>query len=291
MNLLFCKDQILRVESITSNSYIPAMYLQKNLEYSDFEFFSLFFKNDFKLERDITFGEFLTCLEPWVDFFTILCKRDISAFMQELKKPIDSSKITKDSFIEINFDKTVRQNKNKTLRLDSFMTVSEKKPNDANSYVLTYDSFNELRDLPLKIMTNYQLSYLTIQSHSIFNGAHLLVNKDQHNFDSIIIENNINFFEFITQFWDNFLYSPEVRKHEELKLIQAIQAFDQQDISEHSFNDISDLKVNVATNAFEPIISSFSTEKNNWDNVIQLAKEDNVVIRIGIFNENTISHK
>lgn len=303
MILLFCNDGILRVESNSSSKYLPAKFIQDQLNKNDFEFFAKFLTGQFKVEKGITFGQFVKCFEPWGTFFQTLCGKDIQSYINELKKPINVTKMSSESTIVLNFDKHIRIHKEYKISknsmesektpffdIDNQLSVTEKRINDDEFYSLTFTPFNEIRDLPLMVMNDYQLSYLQNEDESLFDKNHNNVFKNQHGFESICIIHHLNFFEFVTQFWENFIYSPVERDREKNLLMESIAQIDSNDVSPDMLN-IGNDSIAIMPGAFDSVIDEMDHERVFWEKLIDLAKSEDFIVRIGKFEENIISSK
>lgn len=86
--LIFCTDGILRIK-FGNKPMIPAKFIQDSYTHkSDFSFWTRWWEGYTYFEEDLTVSQFLSCLEPWADFWQELTHKNIKAFIDESKKPL-----------------------------------------------------------------------------------------------------------------------------------------------------------------------------------------------------------
>lgn len=86
--IIFCTDGILRIK-FGNKPMIPAKFIHdSNPNYgSDLGFWTRFWEDYTYFEEGLTVRQFLSCLEPWSEFFADLTHKNIQAFIDESKKP------------------------------------------------------------------------------------------------------------------------------------------------------------------------------------------------------------
>lgn len=88
MKIFFCNDGVLRLGNNQNESLLPMTMVQTafNLR-NDFEFFSRFMTHEITLEKGLTFANFIKCLAPWGDFWSMYTMTDLVAYNEYIKRP------------------------------------------------------------------------------------------------------------------------------------------------------------------------------------------------------------
>jgi hypothetical protein len=96
--LYFCTDGILRAKLNDDKPMIPVKFLQDNGVYkgNDFRFWARWWECNTYFEAGLTVGKFLSCLEPWGEFWSDFTGKDIVAYIKESRRPIVISNEEKD---------------------------------------------------------------------------------------------------------------------------------------------------------------------------------------------------
>lgn len=86
--IIFCTDGILRIK-LGNKPMIPAKFIhESHPKYkTDLGFWTRFWEEYTYFEEGLTVRQFLSCLEPWSEFFEELTHKKIQAFIDESKKP------------------------------------------------------------------------------------------------------------------------------------------------------------------------------------------------------------
>lgn len=86
----FCSDGILRAKLSNDKPMIPVKFLQDNgvSKNNDFRFWARWWESNIYFESGLTIGKFLSCLEPWGDFWSDLTGKDVVAYIKESRIPI-----------------------------------------------------------------------------------------------------------------------------------------------------------------------------------------------------------
>lgn len=89
-DIYFCVDGILRAKFSDDKPMIPMKFLHDNGIYkgSDFRFWARWWEYDTYFESGLTVGKFLSCLEPWGDFWSDFTGKDIVSYIKESRHPI-----------------------------------------------------------------------------------------------------------------------------------------------------------------------------------------------------------
>lgn len=86
--LIFCTDGILRIK-FGNKPMIPAKFIHDSYPYkSDLSFWTRWWEGYTYFEEGLTVSQFLSCLDPWADFWQELTHKNIKAFIDESKKPL-----------------------------------------------------------------------------------------------------------------------------------------------------------------------------------------------------------
>lgn len=104
-SIYFCADGILRGMSNEDKPLIPITLIQKHKNLNnDFEFWVSHWKHTVHFEKGLTVSAFFQCLEPWIDFFSLLTSVDMNSYLKEMRKPCDIDKQSKLSYISIGYE-------------------------------------------------------------------------------------------------------------------------------------------------------------------------------------------
>jgi hypothetical protein len=89
-DIYFCADGILRAKFNDNKPMIPIKFLQDNGNYkgNDFRFWACWWECNTYFEADLTVGKFLSCLEPWGEFWSDFIGKDIISYIKESRHPI-----------------------------------------------------------------------------------------------------------------------------------------------------------------------------------------------------------
>ena len=86
-SIVFCNDGILRVKHLDNQPLIPLIDFQNESKEEDYPFMVKFWEDDTIFENGLTIGNFLNCLQPWENFWSLYTHKNISEYIKESKKP------------------------------------------------------------------------------------------------------------------------------------------------------------------------------------------------------------
>ncbi len=89
-DLYFCADGILRAKLGNDKPMIPVKFLQDNgvNKENDFRFWARWWESTAYFESGLTVSKFLSCLEPWGEFWSDFTGKDVIAYIKESRRPI-----------------------------------------------------------------------------------------------------------------------------------------------------------------------------------------------------------
>jgi hypothetical protein len=87
--LYFCADGILRAKLNDNKPMIPLKFLQENssTKDNDFRFWARWWESSTYFESGLTVGKFLSCLEPWGEFWSDFTGKDVVEYIKESRRP------------------------------------------------------------------------------------------------------------------------------------------------------------------------------------------------------------
>jgi len=96
--LYFCADGILRAKFSDDKPMIPVKFIYDNSDFAenDFKFWTRWWKYNVYFEEGLTVGKFLSCLEPWAEFWGDITGKDVREYIKEACHPVIIKKSTSD---------------------------------------------------------------------------------------------------------------------------------------------------------------------------------------------------
>jgi hypothetical protein len=348
-DLYFCTDGILRAKLNDDKPMIPVKFLQDNGSHkgNDFRFWARWWECNTYFEEGLTVGKFLSCLEPWGEFWSDFTGKDIISYIKESRRPIVISKEEKKedekplSWISITYhtdlspiseysdDDDIKDilddingwfNKPKNTRLtgeweiNSSYKVSGFVEGKEEQYSIDYFPMNKLANIPIVLsdkhilyFSNWKLNQILGEDkdHFFQNNAFGLCSTKE-GFTRFVIGNKIhNIKDIIEGFFWWFHSNPSSRnefietilerkeaidealdasldKENEVLQSNVINLFDKKSESINTESKSKNMKVNIANNAFSPIIMSIERDKVYWEEMLEKAyKNNNIVLKIG----------
>ncbi len=103
-DIYFCNDGILRARYTDSYPMVPLSFIQTEEKLSDLSFWVRWWENTVYFEEGLTVSKFLMCLEPWKKFWSEITLKDVSAYIEEARKPtLVSKQETKLDWIDLSY--------------------------------------------------------------------------------------------------------------------------------------------------------------------------------------------
>ncbi len=187
-DIYFCNDGILRARYTDHRPMVPLKFIQEQGRFSDLSFWVRWWENSVYFEKGLTLSKFLLCLEPWKDFWSEITLKDVSAYIEEVRKPIlvgsegttidwiDISYLTeieaKKEFLDTEDDESLMRrdfnawiNSEKNARLtghwdiNSHYKVTGYKLGEDEHYSIDYSPMNELANIPIILNDQHILMF------------------------------------------------------------------------------------------------------------------------------------
>ena len=206
-SIYFCADGILRVKFAENKPMLPLKFIQETSPFktNDFRFLTKWWDYNTFFEKGLTISSFLSCIEPWSDFWTDLTGKDVSKYITEVRLPhiVKSSQeiINKENYLvdwiqlshnidaetASEFQKSKEDNNLLNTDIDSWFNADKEmrltgKWNIYNSFSLSgfiigkeeqysveYTPINEIANVPFILNHNLALS-ITEHQFRLYNG-------------------------------------------------------------------------------------------------------------------------
>lgn len=181
--IIFCKDGVLRLKYLRK-PLIPMQSIQETDNLDDFSFIVYFWDYQCRFEEGLTIASFLSCIEPWTEFFSKLTNKNIKSYIDESKKPIPiESRDTLIDFItlsyhthmtnEVKYDTSDIDIKNLKLWLtqkrtfelkdswdiNSMYTLNGYNKNEEEHYSLSGSQMNEIAHVPIFLESKHFITF------------------------------------------------------------------------------------------------------------------------------------
>ena len=90
-SIYFCADGVLRAKFAENKPMLSLKFIQENSPFknNDFRFMTKWWESHTFFEKDLTVATFFQCLEPWIDFFSLLTSVDMKSYLQEISQSVD----------------------------------------------------------------------------------------------------------------------------------------------------------------------------------------------------------
>lgn len=260
----FCTDSLIRIKSEVSTIPVKATQMQHAYRLSDLCFWSHLFNASVVLENNLTFGQFIECFMPWQHFFSELCQKEISEYIDELYAPTnEKSDIAKALLSKRQI--ISRSGHKLQVRIDQQWEVLGESVQETEKVSLHFVAFNVLKGIPFSFDTTHTTLDAT---DAIFNKKSEYVHTREQ-YPSYIEEvSDVTFLEVIQGFWQGFPISPTIREQQKKEVLLALQEIE----------DVSNLiatkepKVMMAKNALHPLVAQYRKEKEQWEQLLQKIK-------------------
>ncbi len=273
-DLFFCNDGVLRVK-MGNKPMLPLQFIysiHKKTKGDTFSFMTYWMKRTTHFEENLTVGKFLSCLEPWGDFFKLITDTNVPAYIEEVKKPFSVKRDdnTEDvDYLMIYYSTVIRDdvdykrekeeifdiekhlNSRKEARLsgyfliDGHFTCSGYRRGIVEEYSVSHTPLKEIVNTPIFLsdkqfvfFENYHRHKILEENKSLLNTSGYGVVDSQFNKQALIGNINYKLEDVVTAFFDWMAYEPSSRDafNEELKalVLSAQEQYDNETNSKNS---------------------------------------------------------
>ena len=305
--LVFCSDSILRFRSdYDETTALPLLSIQKTILNTDPFFLLRFFRHTVMIEEGTTLANIFFAIEPWKELLTAYLDRDVGAWIDEVRKPSNSTALNLE-WIGIDRRSSVyrayqRQDMEEG---EDFITYLNREPItgdefniesscDASGFIKgdktrwsLGENVHEIKNLPV-ILYNKQ-TLMTLPRDELLKESVSGINSATHGC-FVYGETSFAFCEVMDAIFISglFFHTPQdaARGAEELKNILTGQEKEMPVDPESNLADCNEekpLRVDVAEGAFDSVITHMEFEAENWQRIKnQCQKESSLPVRIGV---------
>jgi hypothetical protein len=320
-DLYFCNDGVLRAKISDKKPLLPLSFIQAKSEKSDLRFWSYWWGCNTYFEDGLTIATFLECLEPWKDFWGEFIGKDIGAYIKEARKPIIvkeknsidwiglsfKTEISPDISYEregnedllawINSDKKIKFNGD--WEVDGYYQLSGYKNGYVEHYSVDSMAMNEIANIPLYLnnkqfiyVSDYKIEDLLSEDKVLLNKTGFGIreikneNPDKKSFKYIRANKESSFRDIVEGFFWWFASNPIRREEFNEDIKKSIEECDwfNNRIDKEDVNKEIISKVEIAPNAFSGIIKETNRKTDYWEEMIELAKQENIMLKIGKYS-------
>jgi hypothetical protein len=325
--IIFCNDGVLRFKSDSDESQvIPLASIQESLKIPSHRFFLQNLTKIAILEKGSTMGSFIMCLDPWSETASDILDRNVTAYVDEVRKPslaenvfdrVEIKKliyVTRDiDFGEMPEDMDFMEWLNTprdpvlldTFSMDTQIDICGYSDDEDSNYSMTGTSIKELKNVPLVIN---KITTLVEHNSGIYAEKGEVINMqvsgtkkyDYMNCLESKADTTFTFFELIETVFCQGLFFESPRGSEGLKemlkeSMEEVKALEEKrtqpdlrEVKEDGTLEDKKMEVKIADGAFSSVISHFEQEKEEWSTIINnIDKDSRYPVRIGKIEEDS----
>jgi hypothetical protein len=231
------------------------------------------------------------------------------SFRTEISPNVSYERELEDDLLPwLNADKKIKLKKIKLTgdwHIDGHYQLSGYKNGYVEHYSIDSMAMNEIANIPLYLnnkqflyVSDYRIGKLLSEDNMLLNkigfGIREIKSEDinKKSFKYISADKENSFRDVIEGFFWWFASTPVHREEINDEIKKSIEEYekskDRTDLSDNpkeevivSVTENEKLKVDIAPNAFSGLIEESNRKKDYWEQMIKVAKQDNIVIRIG----------
>lgn len=321
--LIFSQDGILRARLGDKKPALPLYFIQKESNVSLLRFLSYWLEKEVSFEKGLTVGAFLNCLEPFKEFLNDWIGKEVSAYINESKKPIAIEKRKDFDWITLFFSYTIsEQNKREIIKntddlknifnadkklinkwkiYDNYMLSAYKK-NEEEHYSIEGLSMNEVQHIPLFLDKEARVIINQKDIESIDKKRGLL-NKnsfglmrqtiyDDYKVDYLLVDKTHTLNSVLDGFFK--LFPLNIEKREENN--ESLKEFFEEINGEENYLTLVEKEDNksvlkIHAGAFNSILDELKEKEKIWDNFVKKATVSHEIIKIGKIEEGELPQK
>lgn len=321
-NTVFCNDGVLRIK-LDKYPLIPATFVQEQYDnLDDLSFWSKWGKNQVIFEQGLTVSNFLSCIEPWVEYFSIITQKDIFSYIQESRKPFLIKNDLFDSAITwvcLNYvtelsaclkDENGQElNKASTLLNGQWTSHENYKltgysEGKSQHHSIEHLPLNSICNMPLVldnkhmfIIEHYNAKKLLGEHYKVFEPDAFGVRSVEFSPQYVVQyfqSDKVHFLHpLVDGFFQSFCENPTQRDKFNQEIFQVYEKTQKQI---NSFSIFKDNKLDTAekNNIYEMdfVLDSEEKKKYFWSKLIEKTRQDNtIVLKIGEIKEAVVYEK
>lgn len=303
--LIFCADAILRFCSdYDDTTAIPLLSIQKTVAGTDPFFLLRFFHHQVEIEEGTTLANIFFAIEPWQALLSAYLGRDVSAYIEEIKKPSAPAKWDLE-WIGIERRSVVyRAYQHEDLAESEDLTAwlnRERIPTDefdienhcdASGFIIggterwsLSENVHEIKNLP--VVLNPKQVLITSPKEALFSESVAGVNHGEHS-HFIYGETSFSFAEVMDAIFISglFFYAPQDAAASMESLQESLEELQEDLAADETATDADneDRKPNIeiADGAFDSAVTHMASEAENWQLIKEQCKQHSFLpVRIG----------
>lgn len=321
-NTVFCNDGVLRIK-LDKYPLIPATFVQEQYDnLDDLSFWSKWGKNQVIFEQGLTVGNFLSCIEPWVEYFSIVTQKDIFSYIQESRKPFLIKNNLLDNTITwvcLNYatelsaclqDESGQEfNSASTLRCGQWTSHEDYRltgycEGQSQHHSVEHLPLNSICNTPLVldskhmfIMEHYSAKKVLGENYEVFTPNAFGVRSVEFSPQYIVQyfeSNKVHFLHpLVDGFFKGFCENPIQRDKINHEIYQVYEKTQKQ-INSFSVFKKEPVDIDDKNNIYqmELVLDSEEKKKYFWNKIIEKTRQDNaIVLKIGEIKEAVVYEK